>query len=48
MVEKSFEAIPLEVISITFMSDHYKRPQGTFAFLPASSHKSDVVQVSRS
>ncbi|KAL1938729.1 hypothetical protein VTO73DRAFT_11332 [Trametes versicolor] len=28
VVEKSFEAIPLEVISITFMSDHYKRPQG--------------------
>ncbi|KAI0635341.1 Serine/threonine-protein kinase [Trametes polyzona] len=28
IVEKSFETIALELLSVTFMSDHYKRPQG--------------------
>ncbi|KAI0354133.1 Serine/threonine-protein kinase [Trametes cingulata] len=28
ILERSFETIPLEMLSISFMADHYKRPQG--------------------
>ncbi|CDO76045.1 hypothetical protein BN946_scf184959.g3 [Trametes cinnabarina] len=28
ILEKSFETIPLELFSVTFMAEHYRRPQG--------------------